>query len=94
MLIELALRGKVELEKIRGSSSRSLATRNLVAKDGASDRSMSDVLLDEAFKHIKSTEPAECVQDWIELLSGETWNPLKLRFQIRNVRERLAKVYS
>ena len=27
----------------------------------------------------------------IFLLSGETWNPLKLRYQLRNVRERLAK---
>lgn len=25
------------------------------------------------------------------LFSGETWNPLKLRYQLRNVRERLAK---
>lgn len=25
------------------------------------------------------------------LSSGETWNPLKLRYQLRNVRERLAK---
>lgn len=49
-----------------------------------------DVLLDEALKHIKSTAP-EGVQDWIELLSGETWNPLNLRYQLRNVRERLAK---
>jgi Golgi phosphoprotein 3 len=24
-------------------------------------------------------------------LSGETWNPLKLRYQLKNVRERLAK---
>ena len=31
------------------------------------------------------------MQDWIELLSGETWNPLKLKYQLRNVRERLAK---
>jgi len=31
------------------------------------------------------------VQDWIELLSGETWNPLKLKYQLRNVRERIAK---
>ena len=27
----------------------------------------------------------------MELLSGETWNPMKLKFQLRNVRERLAK---
>ena len=35
--------------------------------------------------------PQENVQNWIELLSGETWNPLKLTYQLRNVRERLAK---
>ena len=31
------------------------------------------------------------MQTWIEYLSGETWNPLKLRYQLKNVRERLAK---
>lgn len=49
------------------------------------------MLLDEALKHIKDTQPPETVQNWIELLSGETWNPLKLHYQLRNVRERLAK---
>ena len=28
---------------------------------------------------------------YIIIPSGETWNPLKLRYQIRNVRERIAK---
>lgn len=42
-------------------------------------------------RHIRATQPPETVQDWIELLSGETWNPLKLKFQLRNVRERIAK---
>ena len=37
------------------------------------------------------TAGAETVQTWVEYLSGETWNPLKLRYQLRNVRERLAK---
>lgn len=40
---------------------------------------------------MRSTQPPESVQDWIELLSGETWNPLKLKYQLRNVRERIAK---
>merc|ERR1712141_33750 len=44
-----------------------------------------------ALSHIKKSNPQENVQNWIELLSGETWNPLKLTFQLRNVRERLAK---
>lgn len=82
-----------------------------------SDAPTGDVLLDEALKHIKETQPPETVQSWIELLSGETvyrwpcllrglasvphvpflhlpgetWNPLKLHYQLRNVRERLAK---
>lgn len=44
-----------------------------------SERPTGDVMLDEAMKHIRTTEPGETVQDWIELLSGETWNPLKLK---------------
>uniref|UniRef100_A0AAR2LCH5 Golgi phosphoprotein 3 n=1 Tax=Pygocentrus nattereri TaxID=42514 RepID=A0AAR2LCH5_PYGNA len=56
-----------------------------------SDAPTGDMLLDEALKHIKETQPPETVQSWIELLSGETWNPLKLHYQLRNVRERLAK---
>ena len=31
-----------------------------------------------------------CVSECL-LLTGETWNPLNLRYQIRNVRERIAK---
>ncbi|EPB71817.1 GPP34 protein [Ancylostoma ceylanicum] len=50
-----------------------------------------DVILDEALRHMKETNPPETVTSWIEYLSGETWNPLKLRYQLRNVRERLAK---
>lgn len=56
-----------------------------------SDKPTGDVILDESLKHIKETQPTETVVSWIEYLSGETWNPLKLRYQLRNVRERLAK---
>lgn len=87
ILIELALRGRVELEKI-GMRRRSLTNRKVICKN---DQPTGDVLLDEALRHIKETEHPETVQAWIEYLSGETWNPLKLRYQLRNVRERLAK---
>jgi Golgi phosphoprotein 3 len=87
ILIELALRGRVELEK-QGMRKRHLANRRLILKN---DTPTGDVLLDEALKHLKETDPAETVESWIEYLSGETWNPLKLRYQLRNVRERLAK---
>ncbi|KFV56149.1 Golgi phosphoprotein 3-like, partial [Tyto alba] len=56
-----------------------------------SDTPTGDVLLDETLRHIKATESAETVQTWIELLTGETWNPFKLQYQLRNVRERIAK---
>ncbi|CAL8126069.1 unnamed protein product [Orchesella dallaii] len=87
ILIELAIRGKVELEKA-GMRRRSLCNRKVLVKN---DSPCGDVLLDEALKHIKDTEPPETVQSWIEYLSGETWNPLKLSYQLKNVRERLAK---
>lgn len=87
ILLELALRGRIELEKT-GMRRRSLMNRKVVCK---SDTPTGDVLLDEALKHIKTTEPEELVQTWVEYLSGETWNPLKLKYQLRNVRERLAK---
>lgn len=87
MLIELALRGRLQLEAC-GMRRKSLLARKVICK---SDTPTGDVLLDEALKHIKETQPPETVQSWIELLSGETWNPLKLHYQLRNVRERLAK---
>jgi len=87
ILIELALRGRVELERA-GMRRKGLLSRKIMIKN--SDP-CGDVLLDEALKHIKETNQQETVQTWIEYLSGETWNPLKLRYQLKNVRERLAK---
>jgi len=87
ILIELALRGRVELERA-GMRRKGLLSRKIMLKN--SDP-CGDVLLDEALKHIKETNQQETVQTWIEYLSGETWNPLKLRYQLKNVRERLAK---
>lgn len=87
ILIELGLRGRVELERA-GMRRKGLCTRKIILK---SDTPTGDVLLDEALKHIKETDPPETIQNWIEYLSGETWNPLKLRYQLKNVRERLAK---
>ncbi|KAK8393609.1 hypothetical protein O3P69_006729 [Scylla paramamosain] len=87
ILIELALRGRVELEKA-GLRRKSLLNRKVIVR---SELPTGDVLLDEALKHIKDTDPPQTVQSWIEFLSGESWNPLKLRYQLRNVRERLAK---
>ncbi|XP_052821796.1 Golgi phosphoprotein 3 isoform X3 [Octopus bimaculoides] len=66
ILIELGLRGRIELEKA-GMRRRSLLTRKIICK---SDTPTGDVLLDEALKHIKETEPSESIQTWIEYLSA------------------------
>merc|ERR1719412_3313622 len=87
ILIELALRGRIELERA-GMRRKSLLNRKVLVK---SAEPCGDVLLDESLKHMRETSDTENVQTWIEYLSGETWNPLKLRYQLKNVRDRLAK---
>jgi len=56
----------VELEKA-GMRKKSLLNRKLLLKN---DAPTGDVLLDEALKHLKDTDPPETVQSWIEYLSG------------------------
>ncbi|GCC46538.1 hypothetical protein chiPu_0031016, partial [Chiloscyllium punctatum] len=67
ILVELALRGRIQLEPPT-LRRKSLLNRKVLFK---SDAPTGDVLLDEALKHIKVTEPAETVQNWIELLTGK-----------------------
>jgi len=87
MLMELGFRGRISLDNM-GMRKRNILSRRVTLK---SEAPCGDILLDEALRHVKETDPPETCQSWIELLSGETWNPLKLRYQIRNVRERIAK---
>ncbi|KAM4644300.1 Golgi phosphoprotein 3-like isoform 1-T2 [Amazona ochrocephala] len=87
ILIELAFRGRICLEPLSMRKKRLLERKVLLKSDAPTG----DVLLDETLRHIKATEAAETVQTWIELLTGETWNPFKLQYQLRNVRERVAK---
>ncbi|KAL1254832.1 hypothetical protein QQF64_012893, partial [Cirrhinus molitorella] len=65
ILVELALRGRIHLEP-QTSRKRKLLNRKVVVKSSAPT---GDVLLDEALKHIKNTEPPEDVGSWIELLT-------------------------
>lgn len=54
------------------------------------DRLTGEVLLDEALKMMKVSERMS-VGTWIDLMSGETWNVMKIGYQLKQVRERLAK---
>ncbi len=68
MLVELALRGRIDLEKT-GMRRRGVVYRKVTCKNPTPT---GDVLLDEALKHIKETQPLDTVQSWIELLSGKS----------------------
>uniref|UniRef100_A0A8D8U714 Golgi phosphoprotein 3 n=1 Tax=Cacopsylla melanoneura TaxID=428564 RepID=A0A8D8U714_9HEMI len=57
ILIELGLRGRIELEKA-GMRRKSLLSRKVIVRN---DKPTGDVLLDEALKHMKETNPPETV---------------------------------
>ena len=46
---------------------RPLLNRKIILKNG---NPTGDVLLDEALKHIKETNPPETLQSWVDYLSG------------------------
>ncbi|KAJ3400558.1 hypothetical protein HDV05_001036, partial [Chytridiales sp. JEL 0842] len=84
ILVELSFRGRIDtVKEIR---KRPLAERLLEVKD---ERPTGEVLLDEALKLIKQDQ--ESIGAWIDLMSGETWNLLKVGYQLKQVRERIAK---
>jgi len=87
IIIELAMRGLITLEK-RALYSRSLSSRKIQVT--SKTVKTNDVLLDETLKHMRSGTTAT-VEEWIGLLTGESWNPLCLTYQLRQTRERLAK---
>lgn len=88
VLVELALRGLITLEK-KSLYSRTLVSRKVEPRN--STKKTNDVILDEALKHIRAGVTKESIEGWIGLLTGESWNPLCLQYQLRQTRERLAK---
>ncbi|GAB7365976.1 hypothetical protein MBLNU230_g7303t1 [Neophaeotheca triangularis] len=87
IVLELAFRGRVSMERDSGRRRFPLAERNIEVVD---DTLTGEVLLDEALKMMKSSEKMS-VASWIDLMSGETWNLMKIGYQLKQVRERLAK---
>nr|CAX75794.1 Golgi phosphoprotein 3 [Schistosoma japonicum]CAX75798.1 Golgi phosphoprotein 3 [Schistosoma japonicum] len=86
ILVELGLRNRIGLEPC-GMRRKNVSSRNIVVKKYVPT---GDSLLDEALKHINERKPLN-TETWINYLSGETWNPVNLPLQLRNVRERIAK---
>ncbi|KAJ1308611.1 hypothetical protein OPQ81_004309 [Rhizoctonia solani] len=87
ILMELALRRRIAMVKDSARRRYPLPDRLIEVID---DRQTGETILDEALKMIKSSEKMG-VGTWIDLMSGETWNVMKIGYQLKQVRERLAK---
>ncbi|KAG0054527.1 Vacuolar protein sorting-associated protein 74 [Gryganskiella cystojenkinii] len=88
ILMELAFRNRIAMVKDPNRRKYPLADRYI---EVVSEKLTGEVLLDEALKMINSTTERMSVGQWIDLMSGETWNVMKIGFQLKQVRERLAK---
>lgn len=87
ILIELALRRRIAITKDPMRKRFGLTERMVEVIDG---KMTGEVLLDEALKMMKGSESMS-VGQWVDLMSGETWNVMKIGYQLKQVRERLAK---
>lgn len=67
----------MELEPA-GMRRKGLLSRKLILKN---DTPTGEVLLDEALKHLKETDPPITVQNWIEYLSGTLHGGAESRVQ-------------
>ncbi|KAK9476279.1 Golgi phosphoprotein 3-domain-containing protein [Lipomyces japonicus] len=87
IILELALRGRISMQKDPARRRLPLCDRLIEVID---EKLTGEVLLDEALKLMKGGEKMS-VATWIDLMSGETWNLMKIGYQLKQVRERLAK---
>ncbi|KAI2635802.1 Golgi phosphoprotein 3 [Hypomontagnella submonticulosa] len=87
IVLELAFRGRISMQKDPSRRRFPLADRVIEVVD---DTLTGEVLLDETLKMMKQSEKMS-VGTWIDLMSGETWNLMKIGYQLKQVRERLCK---
>lgn len=88
ILLELAFRGKIQVINDPARRRFELSERLIEVID---DKKTGEVLLDETLNLMKSDGGHLSIGQWIDLLSGESWNLMKINYQLKQVRERLAK---
>ena len=88
IIVELALRNKIRMINDPARKRFELQDRLVEVVDSSLT---GETLLDEALKLMKNDQENLSVLNWIDLLSGETWNLMKINYQLKQVRERLAK---
>ncbi|KAJ4500538.1 Golgi phosphoprotein 3-domain-containing protein [Lentinula lateritia] len=100
ILIELALRRRIAVVKdVVGGGRRRVELSEMIV-EVVDERMTGETILDETLRMMKATQDPPIgsstgeklsISTWVDLLSGETWNVLKIGFQLKQVRERLAK---
>jgi golgi phosphoprotein 3 len=85
ILIELSFRDRITMSE--EGRDKSIMGRTIRIREF---KPTGEVLLDEALRLIRADETLT-VTSWIDLLSGDSWNVLKAHYQLKRVRERLAK---
>ena len=89
--MELALRNRISTVKEvrkRPFPERIIQAYSIISPiliyQAIDERNTGEVILDEALKLIKA-DPGQSVANWIDLLSGETWNLMKVGYQLKQV---------
>lgn len=85
IILELAFRQRIRVVHDAGRR-KSFPDRLIEVVDGSHT---GEVLLDEAIRLMRNEK--QSIATWMDLLSGETWNPMKVGYQLKQVRERVAK---
>ncbi|KAJ3296300.1 hypothetical protein HDU76_006742, partial [Blyttiomyces sp. JEL0837] len=103
ILEEVLLMGLKDAQVLRGAILMELSFRDRITTvkeirkrpfpdrliEVTNEKATGEVLLDEALRLIKTD--SQSISAWIDLLSGETWNLMKIGYQLKQVRERIAK---
>ncbi|KAF8812109.1 Golgi phosphoprotein 3 [Phlegmacium glaucopus] len=90
ILIELALRRRIAPVRDANRRRIPIAERIIEVID---DRQTGETILDETLKMMKMQQEVEksSINSWVDLISGETWNVMKIGFQLKQVGERPAE---
>ncbi|KAJ9068285.1 Vacuolar protein sorting-associated protein 74 [Entomophthora muscae] len=93
IMIELVLRQRIQfISSPINQPFPSYRKRITTAVDkNAPGKPIGEFLLDEALRIMATSSETLDVSSWISYLNGETWNPTKLGYQLKMVRERIGK---
>jgi len=86
ILAELALRGRIRTLKEKFRRRLEEKKLELISQERTGDR-----ILDEVIDIMAADPKCHSIEYWVDVLSGETWNVMKLKYSLKNLRERLAK---